>query len=225
MGYTPAYPLVNLFLSSDKGCADVCVVEFNRPEGWTGATKLRELRQGNGLLYAMHDDHNYAAVFVPEDATRVPIKFESKSEEGDTYTLSWETANGDFQKLILVDNITGVQYDMLRNSSYSFHGKKEDYWSRFYITFEVTGIDEEIDDDEDDASTGSSTFAFYDGEQWIVTGSGTLDLIDLQGRILHHTTLGTDGQTRIGLPDVAKGMYLLRMNNNHGTKVQKIIVK
>ena len=149
---------------------------------------------------------------------------ESKSEEGDTYTLSWETANGDFLKLILVDNITGVQYDMLRNSSYSFHGKKEDYWSRFYITFEVTGIDEEIDD-EDDASTSSSTFAFYDGEQWVVTGSGTLDLIDLQGRILHHTTLGTDGQTRIGLPDVAKGMYLLRMNNNHMTKVQKIIVK
>ena len=55
------YPLVNLYLSSDKGCADVTVIEFDRPE-WGGATKLKELRVGNGQFYAHHGDNNYAAL-------------------------------------------------------------------------------------------------------------------------------------------------------------------
>lgn len=225
----PAYPLVNLFLTSDKGCSDVCVVEFNRPE-WGGATKLRDMYSGNGLFYATHDDGNYAALFATPEAERIPLKFEAKDEAGDTYTIHWNTQNGDFHKLYLVDNITGVQYDMLRNSSYSFSGKKDDYWTRFYITFEVTGLDEEQDDEDDDASTGSAstTFAFFDGSQWVVTndghGTATLDFIDLQGRVLHSTTLA-EGQARIGLPDVAKGMYLMRMTNQNGMFVQKIVVK
>ena len=224
----PAYPLVNLFLASAKGCSDVCVVEFNRPE-WGGATKMREMHTGNGLFYAAHDDDNYAALFATPDVERIPLKFEPKDKDGDTYTIHWNTQNGDFHKLILVDNITGVQYDMLRNSSYSFSGKKGDYWSRFYITFEVTGLDEEQDED-DDASTGSAstTFAFFDGSQWVVTndghGTATLDLIDLQGRVLHSTTLA-EGQARIDLPDVAKGMYLMRMTNQKGVFVQKIVVR
>lgn len=222
-----AYPLVNLFLKSDKGCSDVCVVELNRPE-WGGATKLRDMYTGNGLFYAFHDNKNYAALFATPDAERIPLKFEPKDEAGDTYTLSWNTANGEFSKLILVDNLTGVQYDMLRNSSYSFSGKKGDYYSRFYITFDVTGIEEEEEEDDDTTGTASTSFAFFDGSEWVVTNSShstaQLDFIDLQGRVLHSATLA-EGQARIGLPDVAKGMYLMRLSNNKGTQVQKVIVR
>ena len=219
----PAYPLVNLFLSSQKGCMDVCVVEFNRPE-MGGAEKLRELRSGNGVFYAYNDDVNYAAIFSTPDMERIPIKFESKEAGGDTYTIRWNLANGDFSKLYLVDNITGVNYDMLANDSYSFFGKPDHYWSRFYITFEVLDVDENIEDDEDENSTSAVTFAFYDGSQWVVTGRGNLQMIDLQGRILHSTNLGNGGQTRVSLPRVATGMYLLRLTNDKGTQVQKIII-
>ena len=219
----PAYPLVNLFLSSQKGCMDVCVVEFNRPE-MGGAEKLRELRSGNGVFYANNDGENYAAIFSTPDMERIPIKFESKEASGDTYTISWNTANGDFSKLYLVDNITGVNYDMLANDSYSFFGKTDHYWSRFYITYEVLDVDENLDDDEDENSTSAVTFAFYDGSQWVVTGGGNLQMIDLQGRILHSTNLGNGGQTRVSLPRVATGMYLLRLTNDKGTQVQKIII-
>ena len=93
----------------------------------------------------------------------------------------------------------------------------------------MTGLDEEQDED-DDASTGtaSTIFAFFDGSQWVVTNDGhgpaTLDIIDLQGRVLHSTTLA-EGQAHIGLPDMAKGMYLMRMTNQNGMFVQKIVVK
>ena len=213
-----AYPLVNLFLSSDKGCADVCVVEFNRPE-WGGAYKQKALRMGNGQLYAYHDGNEYAALFATAEAQRIPIYFEPN--ESDTYTLHWNTANGDFSQLFLVDNLTGVQYDMIRNDSYSFSGNYGDYKSRFYICFAVVGVDEF----EDDTSPGGTTFAFHDGSQWVVTGGGQLDLIDLQGRVLYRTTLGEGGQTRVSLPDVAKGMYLLRRSDANGINVQKIIIK
>ena len=217
-----AYPLVNLFLTSENGCSDVCVVEFNRPE-WGGAYKQKALRMGNGQLYAYHDGNEYAALFATAEAQRIPVYFEAK--ESDTYTLHWNTANGDFSQLILVDNMTGVQYDMLRNDSYSFSGTEDDYKSRFYICFAVLGMDEF----EDDTSPGGTTFAFFDGSQWVVTNTGNgpaqLDLIDLQGRVLHRATLGEGGQTRVSLPEVAKGMYLLRRSSANGTQVQKIIIK
>ena len=208
--WRPAYPLVNLYLSSDKGCADVTVIEFERPE-WGGARKLKELRVGDGLFYAQHDDTHFAALFAEKGVERVPLWFEAK--EDDIFTIKWNTANGDFHTMYLIDNMTGVTYDMIRNDSYTFEGHKGDYPSRFYITFSVTGVDEnELD----------INFAFFDGSQWVVTGDGELDFIDMHGRVLARRRVS--GQSRVGLPAVAAGMYLLRLTNEHETKVQKVFV-
>ena len=209
--WRPNYPLVNLFLSSDHGCNDVTVIEFERPE-WGGATKLPELRNGNGLFYGYHDGEHYAALFAPEGTERVPLWFEPK--EDDIYTMKWNTANGDFTSLYLIDNLRGVQYDMLANNAYTFEGHKMDYYSRFYIVFNVTDVEEHVE----------HSFAFFDGSQWVVTGEGELDFIDLQGRVLWHGNL-SGGQSRLTFPIVAKGMYLLRLVNSSETKVQKIIVE
>ena len=212
--WRPNYPLVNLYLSSEKGCTDVTVVEFHRPE-WGGATKQKELRQGNGLFYAYHEGEPYAALFTKEGTERVPLWFEAK--EDDVFTISWNTANGYFNSLYLIDNKTGVQYDMLENESYVFEGRKEDYASRFYITFNCVDVEEHEEEIE-------NSFAFFDGSEWVVTGEGTLELIDLQGRVLNRWRL-TGGQSRVSMPNVAKSMYLLRLVNSQETKVQKIIAE
>ena len=209
----PAYPLVNLYLSSDNGCADVTVIEFNRPE-WGGARKLKELRVGNGLFYGHHDDENYAALFVKEGTKQVPVRFEAK--EDDIFTMKWNTANGDFHSMYLIDNIAGIQYDMLRNDNYIFEGHKSDYKSRFLIVFEVTDVEENLE--------GFHNFVFFDGSQWIATGEGNLEFIDLLGHVLWSERL-TGGQTRISLPEVAKSLYMFRLTNAHETKVQKVLVK
>ena len=206
----PEYPLVNLYLSSDKGCNDLTVVEFKRPE-WGGANKLRELREGNGLFYGYHDGERYAALFAKEDATRVPLWFEAK--EDDIFTMKWKTANADFNSLYLIDNILGIQYDMLANDTYTFEGHKQDYYARFYIVFDVTGMEE---------LEGSDDFVFFDGSQWVVTGDGDLDFIDMHGRILR--TEHVSGQTRVTLPKVASSVYLFRLSNPQGVKLQKVVV-
>lgn len=207
----PKYPLVNLYLSSDNGCADVTVIEFNRPQ-WGGAQKLKELRVGNGLFYGQHDGTHYAALFAEEGVERVPLWFEAK--EDDIFTINWNTANGDFHSMYLIDNIAGVQYDMLRNDTYTFEGHKGDYPSRFYIVFDVTGVDE--------FDEGDQNFVFFDGSQWVVTGDGVLDFIDVHGRVLWSSSVS--GQSRVGLPKVACGVYLMRLTNSNGTKVQKVII-
>ena len=209
----PAYPLVNLYLSSDQGCADVTVIEFERPE-WGGATKLKELRVGDGLFYAQHDNTHFAALFAKAGIDRVPLWFEAK--EDDIFTMKWNTANGDFHSMYLIDNLTGVQYDMLRNNTYTFEGHKGDYPSRFLIVFSLTDVEEHVEE--------SLSFVFFDGSQWMVTGEGQLEFIDVQGQVLM-TKQVHGGQSRVGVPDVAPGVYLFRLTNSEGTRVQKVIVK
>lgn len=208
----PRYPLVNLYLSSEKGCADITVIEFERPD-WGGACKLKELRVGDGLFYAQHGDRHYAALFAKAGTERVPLWFEAKDD--DVFTIKWNTANGDFQSMYLVDNMTGIQYDMIAHDSYTFEGHVGDYPSRFYIIFSVTDVEEHEDD-------SNHSFAFFDGTQWLVTGDGVLDFIDLNGRVLSQVRV--NGQQRLSLPDVASGVYLFRLTNGKETKVQKVIV-
>ena len=186
------------------------VIEFGRPE-WGGARKLKELRVGDGLFYAQHNDTHYAALFTVEDIERVPLWFEAKDD--DIFTIKWNTANANFQSMYLVDNMTGVRYDMLRNNSYSFEGHKGDYPSRFYITFRFTDVEENQD----------HPFVFFDGSQWVVTGEGEVEFIDLLGQVLARRRVS--GQTRLNLPEVAEGVYLFRLIEGQETKIQKVIVK
>ena len=215
----PAYPLVNLYLSSRHGCADVTVIEFERPE-WGGASKMKELRQGNGLFYAQHDNTHYAALFTEKGAERVPLWFEAK--EDDIFTIKWNTANGDFLSMYLIDNIKGVTRDMLINDSYTFEGSTRDYPSRFQIVFRLDDDLEEPDEPEEPEDDDGQNFAFFDGSQWVVTGDGMLDFIDLHGHIL--SRYDVHGQRRVSLPVVASGMYLFRLSNSEEVKLQKIIV-
>ena len=215
----PAYPLVNLYLSSRHGCADVTVIEFERPE-WNGALKMKELRQGNGLFYAQHDNTHYAALFTEKGAERVPLWFEAK--EDDIFTIKWRTANGDFQSMYLIDNLTGTTYDMLANDSYTFQGHVGDYPSRFYIVFKLYEEPDDPEEPEEPEGEGNS-FVFFDGSEWVVTGDGMLDFIDVQGRILWHSRL-SGGQSRVSVPLVAAGVYMFRLTNGEEVKMQKVIV-
>ncbi len=208
--WQPSYPLINLYLSSDHGCRDVTVIELERPE-WGGATKIKDLRVGNGLFYGHHEDDNYAAMFVKQGTERVPLRFEAK--EDDIFTISWETANGNFHSMYLIDNILGFQYDMIRNNSYTFEGHKDDYWSRFYIVFDVTDVEEHTD----------QPFVFFDGSEYVVTGDGDLEFIDVNGQILWRSYVS--GQTRVGIPKVAAGVYMFRLVNSDDVQVQKVVVK
>ena len=207
------YPLVNLFVKNQAGNRDLTVIEFNRPE-IGGATKVSFMTNANFSIAAHLDNESYGLLFTPEGTEKVPVHFVA-TEDG-TYTLDWSTYNGDFTSLLLVDNMTGVITDMLRSDSYTFEASKDDYASRFYITYTVTGVDE--------YSEGDGSFAFFDGSDWIVNGKGQLDIVDVTGRVLFSKRIANE-QNRVSLGNVAPGVYMMRVTDGKNTMVQKIVVR
>jgi hypothetical protein len=207
------YPLVNLFVENEAGNRDLAIVELNRPE-LGGAYKVNGLRNANFKLYAHYEGNNYGLLFTPMDAERVPVHF--RTMEDGKFTLTWQTMHGTFTNLILVDNLTGTRTNMLTTDHYTFEGSVDDYAARFYITFNVTGVDE-LNGENDD-------FTWFDGNDWIVTGKGQLDVIDVTGRVLRTERVSGE-QTRLHLDGVAAGVYMMRLTDGNKAKTQKIVIR
>ena len=208
------YPLVNLFAENERGNHDLTIIELHRPE-LGGATKVSAMCNANFEIAASYDGDRYGILFTPEGTERVPVHF--TTEENGVFTLRWSMYNGDFTSLRLVDNKTGVNYDMLANDHYTFEASTDDYASRFYITYTCTGVDEEV-------MYESDNFAFFDGSEWVVNGKGQLDVIDMTGRVLYAVQLNNE-QNRVNLDGFAAGVYLLRVIDNKVVRTQKIIVR
>ena len=130
--------------------------------------------------------------------------------------MTWGTCNGTFTNLVLVDNITGTRTNMLQEDHYTFTGSKYDYAARFYILFSYTDVDEFDSDDK--------TFAFFNGNEWVISGQGQLELVDMSGRILMSQYVAGE-QTHLQFDGYAKGVYVLRMTGNKSVITQKIVVR
>jgi hypothetical protein len=107
---------------------------------------------------------------------------------------------------------------MLANDHYSFYGQATDYAARFYLVFDNPS------EDPQDPSNANHPFAFNDGNNWIVSGSGQLELIDVMGRVLLSEHL-TGEISRVNLDRFAKGTYLFRLiKDKNDVKTQKIVL-
>ena len=220
------YPLVNLIATEEDGNRDITTIEVGRPDRG-GAFKYHDMHLGKGCLYTRYEDQDYAIVFTQPEVDEVSVRFET--DEDATYTMTWDTENGEFNYLHLIDNITGINIDCLQDREYRFTAKTSDYKSRFKLVFGYTGIEE----NEDGPSTGSGTFAFVMGNELVVngpsTGSGTagtatLQMFDMTGRmVMQQTVSGT--QTTVSLPERSAGVYVLRLNDRNGSRVQKIVIE
>ena len=209
------YPLVALNCYDANGYYDRIRVEINRPE-LGGGGKMYSLHSGNAMIYASFEGQDYHTLFVPEGVSEVPVRFEA-FEDGN-YTMKWETYNGHFSYLHLIDNLTGNDVDCLTTDEYTYEGKKTDYHSRFKLVFQCTGVDENTDDDATNVN-----FAFQHEDELIVNGEGFLQLFDVTGRCLMTADVHGE-QSSLVLPPIATGVYLLRLSGDQ-VKVQKIIIQ
>jgi len=212
------YPLVNLFCYDANGKRDYTTVEISRPEAG-GGHKMENLCMSDAQIYAHYNDDNYQILFAPEGVNVVPVR--CKVIEDGYFTMRWSTYHGDFSYLHLIDNLTGADVDCLTTDEYKFEGKASDYNSRFKLVFDCTGIDEPEAPEPDE---GPTVFAFQMGDELIVNGEGVLQMFDLNGRCLM-TRQAVGQQSSVSLPQVAAGMYLLRLTSNKQVRVQKMVIK
>ena len=172
-----------------------------------------QLFEGSTKVYIPQGDQDYAVV-RSEGQGELPVNFHA-SENG-TYSLSMDVENMDMNYLHLIDNMTGMDVDLLQTPSYTFEAKVNDYESRFRLVFAANN--------EDGVSTGSTTFAFYSNGNWIINnvGDATLQVIDVTGRVLSSETVsGSVSETINAVP----GVYMLRLINGDNVNVQKIVVR
>ena len=157
-------------------------------------------------------DETDFAVVRSDAQGEMPVSF--KAAENGTYTLSVNVENMDVDYLHLIDNMTGMDIDLLQTPSYSFEANTTDYTTRFRLVFStITSIGENND-----------SFAFFSNGRFIVSNEGqaTLQVIDVTGRIVSDEII--NGTCSVSV-DTTPGVYMLRLVSGNNVKIQKVVVK
>ena len=171
-----------------------------------------QLNENSTKIYLKEGGQDYAVLHHTKEG-ETPVCF--KASENGNYTLSVEVENEDVTYLHLIDNLTGMDVDLLQTPEYSFSAKTSDYASRFQLVFNINGID---------ANIGESNFVFYNNGNFFINNQGqaTIQIIDINGRIIKNETI--EGSSNINT-NIVPGVYMIRLVNGNNVKVQKVVVK
>ena len=188
---------------------DKVIVSFNEGD----ALGKFVFNEDNAKLWIPCGNENFAIVCA-EKTGEMPLNFEAK-EDG-AYTISITPENVEMDYLHLIDNLTGADVDLLQTPEYTFDARKSDYTSRFKLVFATN--------EENGPSTGSGTFAFYNGNEWVIsnTGETTLQIVDMMGRLMSSEPI--NGNATMNL-NQTPGVYMLRLVSGDSVKVQKVVVR
>ncbi len=191
--------------------------------------------EGRATLSIPQGGREYAVATLCRDVARnvstseMPVNF--KAAKNGTYTLTVNVENMDLDYLHLIDNLTGADVDLLATkvpelvegptqydgvstgstTCYTFTAKTTDYASRFRLVFS-----------NDDAGDGEpdAPFAYISDGNIIVNGEGTLQVMDMTGRVIRSTDVARNVSTN-GIP---AGVYVLRLIGGDTIRTQKIVI-
>ena len=196
----------NIVVCDDKGSVlDNAIIRFDG-----GATLGKFLLSAQATkVYFSQGGKDYAVVNA-NNANEIPVYF--KAEKNGRYTLNFTSKDVMYGYLRLVDNLTGIETDLLTNPNYSFDAKVSDYASRFKLVFNASN---------GDGNESEGGFAFISNGQLIVNGEGTLQMIDMTGRII----VSRDASRHVSTTGIPAGVYVLRLINGENVKNQKIIIE
>ena len=189
--------------------SDVAYVSFN--EG-RGLNKIAHRNAEIPMVYVPVDGINYAVATMNQDVTEIPVSF--KAATIGEYTIGAETQNCEYAMMTLVDRFTGVETNLLIED-YTFIAKSNDSAERFFIRL-----------DNGQQSTDNSHFAYINnGMMYIynIEGQGVVNVYDVTGRPVAEYNVAESAN--ISTSDFAAGVYIIRMSDENGVKVQKIVVE
>ena len=194
---------LNLNITRNSSLIDRAIVRFS--EG--SQLPKFQLNPNHTKIYMSVDGKDYAIVNATEMG-EMPVSF--KAESDGSYTLSVNAEEVSFAYLHLIDNMTGIETDLLANPSYSFEASTTDYANRFKLVF-ATG---NADDD----------FAFFSNGSFVINNEGiaTVQVIDVNGRIISSESINGCANVNV---KAAAGVYMIRLVNGDNVKVQKVVVK
>ncbi|MBR5726761.1 MAG: T9SS type A sorting domain-containing protein, partial [Muribaculaceae bacterium] len=196
--------LVNMTLTGSRGSVvDVARLRINNGAMMGKMT----FKENSTKIYIPQGGKDYAVVRTQAQG-ELPLNFVAEADA--TYTLTFAPEAVEMEYFHLIDNLTGVDVDLLSTPSYTFEGRYSDYPSRFKLVFQAN---------ESGTPSESETFAYFNGSQWMVSniGEATLQVIDVMGRIVNAKTISGNAEVSIDMP----GVYVVRLINGNNVKIQK----
>ena len=197
---------LNMNLRKDDKQLDNAILVFGENQQ-LGKLSFRE---NSSKIYMPVEGKDYAIATAESNMGEMPVSF--KAETNGSYTLSFNAEEVSFAYLHLIDNLTGIETDLLANPSYSFEASTTDYASRFKLVF-ATGN-----------NSNDDSFAFFSNGSFVINndGNATLQVVDVTGRIIKSESINGCANVNV---NAAPGVYMLRLVNGENVKVQKVVVR
>ena len=191
---------------SNSTYSDKAFVVFDKG---VGLDKINHENENIPLLYIPQGDTDYAIAMMDENVSEIPVSFEAMTMG--QYTISLQQENCDFEGLYLLDKETGEKVNILEED-YTFMATTADNAERFVLL-----------KDNGQQTTDNSHFAYQSGEDLIISVEGKVQIIDVMGRIIYSNDVTSDNN-RIDVSGFDNAAYIVRVVNENGVKVQKLIV-
>lgn len=196
---------LNVIATSNAGEDNVIINLAGKSEGFD---KLQNFNDAIATVYVAEDGKNYGIYNCDADVQEVELSF--NANQMGNYTISIEP-NGKFQTVTLVDRFTGIETNMLVED-YHFTAMSNVNTNRFIIKM-VNG----------QQTTDNSHFVFQSGEDLIIDAEGTVQIIDVMGRVLVSDEVESTNN-RINVSGFQNGTYMVRVINGSEVKVEKVVI-
>lgn len=190
------------FTVANNEYSDVTRVSFREGQG---LSKIAHYNEEAPMLYVINNGENFASANLNSGEDIIELGFEAKRLG--QYTLTFK-ANGSFGYMHLIDKLTGADVDMLAENEYAFIGADCDDNNRFIVKLNAnTGSTTDVDD----------CFAWQNGSDIIVNGTGELQIFDVTGRMINTTFVNGIETVNVN----THGVLIFKLNE----KTQKIVVR
>ena len=173
-----------------------------------GFPKIENFNKKIANIYVNHNDIDYGIYNYSSDTKEIELHFEAV--QIGKYTISIES-KGMFDYIILVDRFSGTETNML-HSDYSFTASSQDESNRFLLKLSANN----------DIENNQDNFVYQSGEELIINAEGTLQIIDIMGRVVY--TRDANKNDRINVSLLKKAAYIVRCIGTDKVKTQKIVI-
>ena len=206
--------------TSNKGLLQIAVANANTRSNAVEDKAIVSFNEGDELgkfyfgeqnanIYIPQNGEEYA-IATAEKTGEMPLNF--KSTKNGEYTITVNQEGVEMEYLHLIDYMTGANVNLLQTPEYTFNAKTTDYESRFKLVFAFVSGDADGDND---------TFAFISNGNIIVNGEGTVQVIDVTGRVI----VCRDVARNVSTNGMTPGVYVLRLVNGNDVKTQKMVIE
>ncbi len=194
---------INL-IASGKAGQDNVIINF-ADNGRDGFNKLENFNKNIAEIYVTENESRYGILNYSEDVEEINIYFNAK--QMGYYTINALT-NADFANVTLVDRLTGIETDILADS-YTFQAMTDDAPDRFILRM--------------NRQVESENFVYRSGEELIINAEGSVQIIDVMGRIVYSNEIVNDNH-RVNIGSLNDAAYIVRVVNANEVKTQKVVI-